>query len=189
MTPFTEWSRVRVDSAHLRVANTSSGDASIEGDDNSEFLQLLDDLVQNLMAAATVPFVQVVSKRDSSERERQRLNRGQEAADNFVKIEERLVATISEVLEPVMSELHLHKLVKEFAAILRSILPEFKDQLLTIEAPQHIHSRLSHELQQQAIVSNVIETEKEQLLVIGNDVVLRADLTRWSHNIAKVAGL
>jgi KaiC/GvpD/RAD55 family RecA-like ATPase len=190
MTPFVAWSQARFDvpsSQDGDGGNESSADSGIEFDE--ELSMMMDEIIQNLMTSTSLQLRRTLKMMEDAREEQRRKSQDNYVLKQLSAIEEKTAAIVADALTPVLSDLQLSQIMKQFVSMLKRILPEFSQQSLCVSAPAELHAKLNDALQSQAVSAEVTTNDNVELLAAGEQVVLRADLRQWSKNLGMVAGL
>jgi hypothetical protein len=185
MKPYVAWSQAQAFS--IDIPNVIELETSLTSEFEDELSFLFDAMVQNLMAASSNQLRQTLKLMEVSREAK--VKREQEAlfANEISRIEEKTASLVSEALVPVLSDLHLSRVMSEFVSVLKKVLPEFSGKSVLINAPHVVHGILTNALLQQSITAELLPDENPEISAIGANVVLRADLEQWSKALKKVA--
>ncbi len=184
MMSLASWSQSRIAAEDLKATDQYSD--SLRADKlviENELSGLVEDIVENLLVATTAQFVATfdkLGKHWSYEQSRKR-----EA--ELKKLEECIVNSVSNALLPVLQELQLAEVIKDFSGTLQKLIPEFGTQDVIIKAPYDLHTMLQEILHSRAIVAEITNAEDGDISVSGSQVVLVASLNDWSKRLKTLA--
>jgi hypothetical protein len=188
MIPFAAWSQGRLDLA-ARDAKLDSKEPEEKGpsDFELEFSTFLDELIENLMTSSASQLRSTLVLMEKTRAELQQATQESHVANELSRIEDTVSKAVGDALLPVLNEAHQCQVMKEFAAILKKILPEFAEQSLLIKAPLPVHDELREMLQNQSINAEIVSNDNGEIRVAGSQVVLLARLGEWSERLKGVA--
>jgi hypothetical protein len=178
MTPFSAWAVKREQFSQPNL-HDGPGNSSAE-DMNTVFQGLLDALIDNLSSASAAQLSQTLQKMNASwcEREAQKITA--ELQTHMRVVEERIMASLSEAMRPVLSDIHLKRTMQAFTETLRKLLPEFDTATVTIKAPLGVHGTLAETLGEQHISAELLDTDTNSISATSKSVAVEADLVDWA---------
>ena len=188
MIRFAAWSQARCDSEDL--AGKCNGQA-LQPDEVSlvqaELNGILDGIVENLRIASVVQLRATVKLAGKSWSEQQSIKNKQLVDAEFSRVEENIMDAVADVLLPVLTELKLREVMKEFSTILHKILPEFRSSEVIVNAPRQMHGLLQEALTHNAIVAEITSSKDNCISAQCDSVALTANLHIWCQNLRSFA--
>lgn len=178
MTPFSAWAVKREGFAQPEPHDGFR--TSIVADMDIEFQGLLDALIDNLSSASAAQLSQTLHAMNASwcEREVQKITA--EMQRRIGSVEERIMASLTEAMRPVMSDIYLKRTMQEFTETLRKLLPEFNSATLAIKAPAGVHGILAETLGEQHIAAELLDTDTNIISATSKSVMVSAELDDWT---------
>jgi hypothetical protein len=178
MTPFSAWAVKREQLSQPYVLDGPG--ATSTADLNTEFQGLLDALIDNLSSSSAAQLSLTLHAMNASwcEHESQKITA--ELQTNMRVVEDRIMASLSEAMRPVMSDIHLKRTMQAFTETLRKLLPEFDTATVTIKAPVSVHGLLAETLGEQQILAELLHNDTNTISAMSNSVAVRADLEDWA---------
>jgi hypothetical protein len=187
MIPFSTWSKSRHE---FEVAGEQGHEAwsypAEPSEADIELTDLMAELVEDLMTASVVQLRSALQDVGKQWADQQTIRQELMISREMEKIEERVISAVADVLIPVLSDLQLRDVMREFAATLQKLLPEFGGQNLLIKAPEDIHQMLNKALEGQKILADMEVSEGRDVTISGNQVVLVASLDAWTQKLKAV---
>jgi hypothetical protein len=177
MTPFSAWAMKREGcvqpDAHDEFRTSSAEDL------DTEFQGLLDALIDNLSSASAAQLSQTLCEMNASwcEREAQKITTDMQS--RIGSMEERIMASLTEAMRPVMSDIYLKRTMQEFTETLRKLLPEFNSATVAIKAPAGVQGVLAETLAEQHIAVELLDTDKNSISATSKSVMVSAELEDW----------
>ena len=187
MIPFATWSQSKGDLEATGSEETPGQPDNLVSDDlAAELSGLTDAIIDNLMTSNVADLRHALESLGMSWCERQTKQQEKCLKLELARVEETIMSAVADVLMPILTELQLKKVLKEFTSTLQTLLPELGNQNLVIKAPSDVHEMLSQTLHHQAISAEIVDTESRDISISGNQVVLVANLDAWSHKLREL---
>lgn len=188
MIPYAVWSESRSEFGDIiGLKCPDSAEVEFEIEYQEELAGLIEGVIDNLMSSSAAELRKIFGLMQQSRDEKRQRDLNAFLSKELVRIEEKTTAIVAEALVPVLTDLQRSRVVNEFASILKKIMPEFADHLLTVNAPAEFHEKISHALKLQSVEAELQESEKAEIVVAGSHVVLRADLDQWAQKLSEAA--
>jgi hypothetical protein len=178
MTPFSAWAVKREQFSQLHV-NDGPG-TSIVADMDAEFQGLLDALIDNLSSASAAQLLQTLHAMNASWCAQHAERITAEMQRRIGLVEERILASLTEAMRPVLSDIHLKRTMQEFTDTLRKLLPEFDSATVAVKAPAGVHGVLIETLGEQHISAELLDNDTNSISATSKSVMLKADLEDWA---------
>lgn len=190
MTPFVAWSRSRTEMPVLAgMIDGHAFQVELRTQTQDEISMLIEDMIENLISSSAVKLKNAFELMQQSCEEQRQKDQDARILQEISKIERMTTAIVADALVPVLSDLQRSRVVNEFASLLKKILPEFAQQSLTINAPDAVRDELSEALRRHSVEADVLLSDRDEIVVSGNTVVLRADLDQWARQLREVAAV
>jgi hypothetical protein len=185
MIPFATWSQSRDEIENANGQHAAQGLERSESD--TDLTNLMSAMVDGLMTASVVQLRSIVEHSDRRRSDQHASHQENYISQELLKIEERIMSAVADVLIPVLDDLQLRDVMKTFADTLKKLLPEFGAKNLIIKAPENIHGLLNEALRKQDIKADIANSDDHDITISGNQVVLVASLDAWSQQLKSMA--
>jgi hypothetical protein len=185
MIPFATWSQSRNEIEIAIGQHAAQGYERSESD--TDLSNLMSAMVEGLMTASVVQLRSIVEHSDRRRSDEQAYRQENYISQELLKIEERIMSAVADVLIPVLHDLQLRDVMRTFADTLKKLLPEFGVKNLIIKAPENIHGMLNEALRKQDIIADIAHSDDNDIAISGNQVVLVASLDAWSQKLKSMA--
>jgi hypothetical protein len=188
MIRFAAWSQARSDSEDL----TGKCNDQLSQSDSISVVQaelngLLDGIIESLRIAAVVQLRATVKLAGKSWSEQQSIKNKQLVEVEFSRVEACIMDAVADALLPVLTELKLREVMKQFSTTLHQILPEFRSKEIVINAPDEVHGLLHEALTQNAIDAEIVSVKDYRISTHCESVALTANLHNWCQNLKSFA--
>jgi hypothetical protein len=185
MIPFATWSQSRDEIENANRQHVAQGLGRSESD--TDLTNLMSAMVDGLMTASVVQLRSIVEHSDKRWSDEHASHQEQYISQELLKIEERIMSAVADVLIPVLEDLQLRDVMKTFADTLKKMLPELGAKNLVIKAPKNIHGMLNEALRKKDIIADIAYSDDHDIAISGNQVVLVASLDAWSQQLKSMA--
>ena len=185
MIPLATWSQSRNE---IEIANGQHAAQEFErSGSDTDLTNLMSSMVEGLMTASVVQLRSIVEHSERRWSDQYASNQENYISQELMKIEERIMSAVADVLIPVLHDLQLRDVMKTFADTLKKLLPEFGAKNLLIKAPEDTHGMLVEALRKQEIIADIANSDDQTITISGNQVVLVASLDAWGQKLRSMA--
>jgi hypothetical protein len=184
MTPFANWFISRADENLLHGQNSALPERGVaQNDTQAEITGLLDAILENLMTASVLCLRATMRTANEQSLQIQANSQRRTFMDEIAKAETRITDAVADALIPILSEQHLRRVIIEFSAMVKKLLPEFESQAVVIRAPSDLRTALEAALKQEAVDADIVNSDDSNISVRCDQVHLTAELSDWSMKL------
>jgi hypothetical protein len=181
MTPFAKWFSARAAGEARHDENDVPPEYCVMmNDTQGEMTGLLDAILENLLTSSVLGLRTTLNMASVQASEVQVCSQRNAFLDGIAEAEARITDAVANALMPVLSEHLLQQAIKEFSALIKTLLPEFDGQAVVIRAPSEIKTILDEALKREALEADIMNSDDGNISVQGGQFKVSVVLNDWS---------